>query len=232
MIAAADAGNDRVMTGPAAAFDIVVELPEIAGRPAAMVMRARKILLQHVRIDLPPQASAGPRRLQPGSAFAQHGRPERGVHRNVAAALEEGMAEDAVEPRPEAFELVARHVGDNEAHAASDVGPGATRDHQSMGVHDGADRNAGALVEVRRQNATTDLPADIAEEAEAVEFLEGIGNARQRADLGEAGPIHRNGFVGKQHNVETGRRIDPDSHGIDPTSVDPDVGSNHWEHRS
>ena len=73
--------------------------------------------------------------------------------------------------------------------------------------------------------------SNVAEKADAVKLLQGIGDSGKRAHLREAGAIHRNGFLGEKLNVETGRRIDPDSHGIDPISVDADVGIYHLKHR-
>jgi len=87
------------------------------------------------------------------------------------------MAKDTVEPHPETLELLALHIGDDEAHAASDVGSGATRNDETMGVYDGADRNTGAFVEVRGQNTATDFRLDIAKKADAVEFPKCIRNS-------------------------------------------------------
>ena len=98
MIAASDAGNHRVVAGAAATLDIVTELPEIAGRPAALAVRARKILLQYLGIELTPETTAGRRRLEPGSADAQHRRPASGIHRYVASAFEKSVAENPVKP--------------------------------------------------------------------------------------------------------------------------------------
>jgi hypothetical protein len=90
---------------------------------------------------------------------------------------------------------------------------------------------ASALMKVWRKNAATDFRLDIAEKANAVQFLEGICDSRKRADLREAGAIYRDGFVGKELNVETGWRIDPDPYSIDTRSVDADVGIDGEMHR-
>ena len=73
--------------------------------------------------------------------------------------------------------------------------------------------------------------SNIAEKADAVKLLQGIGDSGKRAHLREAGAIYRNRCLGKKLNIETGWRIDPDSHGYRPTSVDADVGIYHQNHR-
>jgi hypothetical protein len=121
MIAAGDAANDRIMADPAAALDIIGELPEVTRRPAALAMHVRQVLLQVPRIDVTPDTAAAGRCLQPGRAVAKHRSPARRIHRYVAAALEKPVAENAVEARSETIELIAGHVGGDEAHAAPDV---------------------------------------------------------------------------------------------------------------
>src|SRR5438067_11907865 len=118
-----------------------------------------------MRVELSPDAAARRWRLQPGSAVAQERGAPRGVQRNVAAAFEEGMTKYAVEPLSLLLELLKGQVGDDEAHAAADVGSGTARHHKAMGIDDGADGDSGALVEVRRQHATTDRRLEIPEEA-------------------------------------------------------------------
>src|SRR5215831_7750077 len=52
-------------------------------------------------------------------------------------------------------------------------------------------------------------------------------NARKRADLGEARPIDGNLLVGEKRDVEAGRRINPDSSGVEAMRLDAGVGGGH-----
>lgn len=72
MITASDAANDRIMAGPAAALDIIAELPQIARRPAAAAMSVRQVLLQVPWINVTPDATAARRCFQPRRSVAKH----------------------------------------------------------------------------------------------------------------------------------------------------------------
>jgi hypothetical protein len=184
MIAPSDAGNYGVVAGAAAALHIVTELPKIARRPTPLAVGARKILLQYLLIKVTPEPATGRWSLEPGSAVAQHRRPACGIHRYVATAFEKGVPENPVKARPGPLELLSCHVGDYEAHAAPDVGSGTTRDHKTVGIDDRANWNAGTFVKIRREDATMDVPMEIAEETDAVKLRQRIGDSGKRAHLG------------------------------------------------
>lgn len=117
------------------------------------------------------------------------------------------MPENVVEARSETIELIAGHIGGDQAHAAPDICPGTAGNDEAVGIDHGADRNARTFVKIGCENATANFRFDVAEVADTVQRRYRVGNFRQCADLNEAGAIYRNRFVGEKLNVDTRRRV-------------------------
>jgi hypothetical protein len=92
---------------------------------------------------LPPEAAAGRRRLHAGSAGAQHRRSAGGIHRDVAAALENAWR-GQIEARAETFELL-RAISVTTRRMPQPCRFRRSAESRAMGIDDGADQNAGAL---------------------------------------------------------------------------------------
>ncbi len=168
VVAAADRADLRVAPVRAArALDVVAEGEGAPRGQDALEVHAREVPLLGARVVVAPDAVAlvvGRGLEQTPQALAEQRLALPRRHDDVAPALEEHGAQRRVERVQVAGQLVPRDVGDEEAHAAADIVADGLRDDEALGLRHGADRDAGAAVEVGREVDAADGPDGVAPE--------------------------------------------------------------------
>ena len=217
VVAAADRADLAVARERLArAADEVVQREHAVGGERAELVRAHEIALLRRLVPQGPHALAGVGAVeQPLDAIAEDAGALACAEGDVAAALEEDVAQAGVEIGPQPRELVGGDVGRQQPHAAADVGADRLGQHEASRIEHGADGDAGAAMEVGRQDDTVEPRGGVREVVPRVEGRQRVDDGGEVQDLLDAGGVEKDLGVGEEDDVEIIARTNPDPVRVD-----------------